>query len=170
MLSRRIIATGLLVFLWATDAAAKSEALDRWFGRELVPSVVEHLEQHPRFRGETLLFVVLENDRPAPVTNALALELRDQLLDAAVEAGVNVAWQQQPHGDASCTRDKPDYYVGIELGHDRSGRYRLRVRALDVVEGAWVGGFRSGWTHSNRAIRHAAPVSHALICGSVLLL
>ncbi len=135
----------LLLLLPAADALARSEALDRWFERELVPSVVEHLERHPRFRGETLLFVVFNNDRPAPVTNALALSLRDRLLDAAVDAGVNVAWQQQPHGASSCTRDKPDYYIGIELGHDLRGRHRVAMRALDIVEGTWVTGFTQSW-------------------------
>ena len=135
----------LLVLLPAADAAAKSDALDRWFERDLVPAVIDHLERHPRFRGETLLFVVFNNDRPAPVTNALALSLRDQLLDAAIEAGVNVAWQQQPHGASSCTRDTPDYFVGIELGHDLRGRHRVAMRALDIVEGTWVAGFAQRW-------------------------
>ena len=135
----------LLSLLPAADALARSEALDRWFDRELVPTLVEHLERHPRFRGETLLFVVFNNDRPAPVTNALALRLRDQLLDAAVDAGVSVAWQQQPHGASSCTRDKPDYYVGIELAHDLRGRHSVLIRALDIVEGTWVAGFTESW-------------------------
>ena len=119
---------------------------EKWFDRELIPAVIQHLDTHPRFRDETLLFVVLGNDRPAPVGNALAMRLRDRLLDAAVEAdGIRVAWQQAPYGQPSCTRDKPDYYIGIEIAPRLDGGYRVGVRALDAVEGHWIGGFPAGW-------------------------
>jgi len=137
--------TCAVLLLPALAAHGRDLDLDKWLDRELIPHVTEQLTQHPRFRGETILFVVLENDGPAPVTNSLALALRDRLLDAAVDVpGVNVAWQQQPHSDDSCQNDEPDYLVGIELLRDPDG-YRARARAMDLVEGSRVSGFGLAW-------------------------
>ena len=136
----------MLVLLVPGYSLAGNVTLEKWFDRELIPAVIHHLDTHPRFRDETMLFVVLANDRPAPVGNALAMRLRDRLLDAAVAAnGIRVAWQQAPHGQPSCMLDKPDYYIGLEIAPRLDGGYRVGVRALDVVEGQWVGGFPALW-------------------------
>ena len=160
----------VLAMLGAESSSARTVSLDKWFDRELIPSVIHHLDTHPRFRNETLLFVVLGNDRPAPITNALAMSLRDRLLAAAVEAnGIRVAWQQAPHGQSSCTRDKPGYYVGIDIAPGLDGRYRVSVRALDVVEGRWIGGFPESWEGSLSSREHAAyrnPVADTAFLGT----
>lgn len=146
-MTRLLARLACAILLLSTAAAhGRDIDLDKWLDRELIPHVTEQLTQHPRFRGETILFVVLENDSPAPVTNSLALALRDRLLDAAVDMpGINVAWQQQPHADDSCHNDEPDYLVGMELLRDPDGGYRARVRAMDLVEGSRVSGFGLTW-------------------------
>lgn len=143
-----IVACALLL-LPTAGAQARDPDLDEWLDRELVPHLTDQLAAHPRFRGETILFVVLENDRPAPVANSLALSLRDRMLDAAADTpGINVAWQQQPHADDGCRNDEPDYLVGIELLRELDGRYRARARAIDLVEGSRVPGFGLTWEGS----------------------
>ncbi|MDH3453170.1 MAG: hypothetical protein OEN20_12200, partial [Gammaproteobacteria bacterium] len=67
-----------------TTAESREKDLDRWMDRELIPHVRQQLLVHPRFKGETVMFVVLKDSAPTPVSNALALSLRDRLLDAAV--------------------------------------------------------------------------------------
>jgi hypothetical protein len=56
----------LLILAVATPVLAKDGNLERWFDEELVPYVASQLVEHPRFKGETVMFVVLENNAPAP--------------------------------------------------------------------------------------------------------
>ncbi|MFQ5608992.1 MAG: hypothetical protein ACE5F8_01830, partial [Woeseiaceae bacterium] len=77
------------------DAASRERNLDRWVDVALLPHVRHELLTHPRFKGETVMFVVLDDNSPATETNALALSLRDRLLDAAVDTpGVRIGWRQ----------------------------------------------------------------------------
>ncbi len=87
----------------ATTADARTADLDSWVDGELIPGLIETLTSHPRFKSETLMFVVLANNAPAPVSNALALGLRDRILEAAIDApGVRIAWRQAPHASSGC--------------------------------------------------------------------
>ena len=81
--------------LLALPAAAAERSLDLWFDRDLVPYVTSQLVEHPRFKGESMMFVVLEDNVPASVSNSLAIALRDRLLDAALHTpGVTVGPRQ----------------------------------------------------------------------------
>jgi hypothetical protein len=81
--------TILLIILVAqaipTVAESREKDLDRWVDRDLIPYVRQQLLVHPRFKDETVMFVVLDDNTPASSTNALALSMRDRLLAAAVE-------------------------------------------------------------------------------------
>ena len=82
---RRLCA--LLTTLATVNAAAATSErdLERWLDRDAIPFIRQQLLEHPRFRGETVMFVVLEDSAPATFSNALSLSLRDRLLDAAVD-------------------------------------------------------------------------------------
>lgn len=130
---------------------ARDADLDTWVDAELIPAVNEKLLSHPRFKGETVMFVVLDDNSPAPVSNELALSLRDRLLDAALDTdGVRVGWRQS---DASlarastvdCARDDVHYYIGIELSQQLDRRYEIKVRAMDLEDRSWIGGFGNTW-------------------------
>ena len=85
----------LCLSVLSVQAQATERSLDRWFDRELVPYVTSQLVEHPRFKGESVMFVVFEDNVPASVSNALAISLRDRLLDAALNApGVIVGRRQ----------------------------------------------------------------------------
>jgi len=159
-MSRLIIALLLLV---AMPAAANERNLDRWFDQELVPFVADQLVEHPRFKSETVMFVVLEDNAPASVSNALALSLRDRLLDAALNtAGVSIGWRQGGTPSArttdaiDCTHDDVHYYVGLELSRHLDGTYGITVRAMDLEDHNWVAGFNKAWKGQLSTIQRQA--------------
>ncbi len=152
MAGRLITAMLLLAASANIAAAAKERDLERWLDREAVPFVKTALLEHPRFKGETVMFVVLDNNAIATTSNELALSLRDRLLDAAVDTpGVTIAWRQgrsNAHHSTEaidCTRDDVDYYIGIELSQELDDRYSLSLRALDLQERNWISGFGQSW-------------------------
>lgn len=146
----------LLTILVAQSIPAVAESrekdLDRWVDRDLIPYVNQQLMLHPRFKNETVMFVVLHENAPASTSNALALSMRDRLLAAAVATpGVAIGWQQgrssagleaQSH---DCRHDDVHYYIGIELTQKLDGNYAVNVRALDLEDRTWVTGFGRRW-------------------------
>lgn len=146
----------LLTLLVAQSIPAVAESrekdLDRWVDRDLIPYVRQQLVVHPRFKEETVMFVVLDDNAPASSTNALALGMRDRLLAAAVATpGVEIGWQQGRSGAAlessphDCIRDDVHYYIGVELTQKLDGTYAANVRALDLEDRNWVTGFGRRW-------------------------
>ena len=142
----------LCLSVLSLQAQATERSLDRWFDRELVPYVTSQLVEHPRFKGESVMFVVFEDNVPASVGNALAISLRDRLLDAALNApGVIVGRRQGgaaagPAAQAvDCTRDEVHYYVGISLSRRIDGSHGVSVRAFDLEDNTWVSGFGTAW-------------------------
>ena len=161
-MSSRIITVALLLVA-AMPAVAKERNLDRWFDQELVPFVSTQLVEHPRFKGETVMFVVLEDKVPASVSNALALSLRDRLLDAALNtAGVSIGWRQGGTPPArgtqpvDCTHDDVHYYIGVEVSQRIDGGYGISVRALDLEDRNWVTGFGMKWRGQLSTIQRQA--------------
>lgn len=135
------------ILLAASAAEARAASLEQWVEQDMIPGVTHELVTHPRFKGQTLMFVVLDDGAPAAISSVLAISLRDRLLDAALRTeGIRVAARQSGPAAMSaakidCARDDVDYYVGIELERRLDGRYEINVRALDLAEQSWVGGF-----------------------------
>lgn len=151
---KRILILLTLVLAQSIPAVAESREkdLDRWVDRDLIPYVRQQLVVHPRFKDETVMFVILNDNAPASSTNALALSMRDRLLSAAVATqGVEIGWQQGRSGAAlessprDCTHDDVHYYIGIELTQNLDGSYAANVRALDLEDRNWVTGFGRRW-------------------------
>jgi hypothetical protein len=153
-----IIAQGI-----PATAQSRDKNLDRWVDRDLIPFVRQQLIVHPRFKGETVMFVVLKDNVPAPVSNALALSLRDRILDAAVDtSGVAIGWQQgrgattSTPASSDCTRDAVHYYIGVELTQNLDSSYSVSVRALDLEDRNWVTGFGRNWRGQLNATQRQA--------------
>lgn len=161
---KRLLLLIAVIIAQAIPATAQSreKELDRWVDRELVPFVQQQLLIHPRFKGETVMFVVLEDNAPAPVSNALALSLRDRMLNAAVDTrGVSIGWLQGRGSgaelqSADCGQDEVHYYIGVELKQNLDSRYSVNVRALDLEDRNWVTGFGRSWTGRLTAIQRQA--------------
>jgi hypothetical protein len=165
-MSWRILSGLLLAVISANTGATTSERdLGRWLEREAVPFVQQQLLEHPRFKGETVMFIVLDKNAPATSSNQLALSLRDRLLSAALDTpGVTIGWRQgrsdAHHGTETvdCTRDDVHYYIGLELSRQLDDSYSLSLRALDMEDRSWVTGFGKSWRGSlsmsqRRAVR-----------------
>ena len=152
MAVRTITACLLLAVSLPVAGATSERDIERWLDREAVPFVQQRLLEHPRFKGETVMFVVLDDNAPATVSNELALSLRDRLLDAAIDTpGVTIGWRQgrsdAHHGTETidCTRDDVHYYIGLDLSQQLDNSYRVKLRALDLEERNWVSGFGMTW-------------------------
>jgi hypothetical protein len=159
----RLLLIILVLIAQAIPATAESREkdLDRWVDRELIPHVKHQLLTHPRFKGETVMFVVLKDNAPTPASNELAISLRDRVLDAAVNTpGVSVGWQHgggaATAGTIDCTRDNVHYYIGLELAQELDSSYSVSVRALDLEDRSWVAGFGKRWQGQLRAIHRQA--------------
>jgi len=133
-------------------AESREKDLDRWVDRDLIPYVSQQLIVHPRFKNETVMFVVLHDNAPASASNALALSIRDRLLAAAVATpGIEIGWQHGRNGmspDSSpqeCAQDDVHYYIGVELDQKLDSSYSVSVRALDLEDRNWVTGFGRHW-------------------------
>ena len=152
MRSRLLTGFVLLVIAAHAAAASKERDLEMWLDRDALPFVKQQLLEHPRFRGETVMFVILDDNAPATSSNELALSLRDRLLDAAVDTpGVTIGWRQGPsnahHGTETidCTRDDVNYYIGLDISQQLDDSYTVSLRALDLEERSWVSGFGRSW-------------------------
>jgi hypothetical protein len=153
-MTRRLLLILTLVLAQSipTVAESREKNLDQWLDRELLPYVKQQLLVHPRFKNETVMFVVLKDNAPASVSNELALSLRDRLLASAIDsAGVSIGWQQGRSGTSlesrpdECLNDNVHYYVGLELSQNLDSRYSVTVRALDIEDRTWVTGFGKQW-------------------------
>ena len=151
---KRVLILIALVVAQSIPAVAESSEkdLDRWVDRDLIPYVRQQLVVHPRFSNETVMFVVLDDNKPASSTNALALSMRDRLLAAAVATpGIEIGWHQgrtrtaPAAGTNDCISDDVHYYIGIELAQKLDGTYAVNVRALDLEDRTWVTGFGRRW-------------------------
>jgi hypothetical protein len=147
-----ILLTILVAQAIPTVAQSREKDLDRWLDRDLIPYVRQQLIVHPRFKNETVMFVVLQDNMPASASNALVLSLRDRMLAAAVATtGVAIGWQQGRGGHSldsqpqDCTLDDVHYYIGIELTQKLDSSYSVNVRALDLEDRNWVTGFGKRW-------------------------
>ncbi len=168
-MTRRILILLTLLVAQSIPAVAESREknLDQWIDRDLIPYVRKQLLDHPRFRDETVMFVVLQDNAPASASNALALSIRDRLLAAAVATrGVAIGWQQGRSGTSlesrphDCSHDDVHYYIGVEVAQKLDGSYAVAVRALDLEDRNWVAGFGKRWqgrlsTSQRQAMRQA---------------
>jgi len=147
-----IILTLFLAGAFPGTAQSREKNLDQWLDHELIPYVKQQLAAHPRFKNETVMFVVLQDNAPASISNDLALSLRDRLLEAAIDsAGVSIGWRQGRSGNSletrpdDCLRDNVHYYIGLDLSQELDGSYSVIARALDLEDRTWVTGFGKQW-------------------------
>lgn len=168
-MTRRLTVLLTLLVAQAIPATAQSreKGLDNWIDSDLIPYVRQQLLSHPRFKNETVMFVVMRDNAPASSSDALALSLRDRLLAAAVAtAGVSIGWQQGRNGadlasqPNDCTRDAVHYYIGLELTQQLDSRYSVSVRALDLEDLNWVTGFGKQWHGRLSTIQRQAMRQH----------
>ena len=147
------IALFILAMHMAVDvrAASYKDDLEAWISRDLKPYVTQQLITQPRFKNESIRFVILADENPQSVSSKLALSIRDRLRDSvANEPGLRIVWQRDISGASEaksidCTKDEVHYYVGVEVTEDRGGLVNVDIRALDIEDQSWVAGFSRSW-------------------------
>ncbi|MDX1404160.1 MAG: hypothetical protein R3192_06470 [Woeseiaceae bacterium] len=144
-------------------AAERHATLDAWLAKELTPYLREQLQHHPRFKGEALKFVVMDNGVPQATSNTLALRLRDRLRDSVADVpGIRLAWQagdpryQSAALGIDCTRTEVHYLVGIEMQLLDRGSLAVELLAVDLEERSKVPGFGRAWRGSIGAREYRA--------------
>jgi hypothetical protein len=149
-----LILFSFLITAFPAAAAPRHSNLDAWIANELAPFVREQLGNHPRFKGESLRFVVLEDGNPQATSNSLALSVRDRLRDSVADLPqVRIAWQpDNPHyvrhsgpGGVDCTMTAVHYLIGIEMTLANHDLLSVELRALDLEDRSVVPGFTKTW-------------------------
>jgi hypothetical protein len=128
------------------NASARQPAADVWLAETAAPAVKMQLATHPRFKGQSVRIVVFEDDRPAAMSNMLAMSFRDHLADAVIDVpGIRVVSAPGPGGAPDCATDDVHYLIGLQISPFGEDRVRIDLRVLDAEDGAWVAGFDLSW-------------------------
>ena len=130
--------------------------LDIWLDDTLIPYLVQQLGQHPRFKGQPVLLVRMQDDNTEPRIDELTEQIRQKIMDALLkQAGLDLSWRpairpwrhHRSLAEVSCGDFRRiHYYVGIDCGLTPvEGHLYVKVRALNLVEQKWVSGFGKSW-------------------------
>jgi len=128
--------------------AATSEVfggpLGSWLRAEAIPEFTALLGQHPRFKGERIRVVGMQDGVPVTQSNALGQALRSELTNKLTRIkGVQIAWQA-PSAGCGVPLQAP-YLLGVEVIEERRGQVLVRIAMVDVEEGVWVSGAHQQW-------------------------
>ncbi len=149
------------------DRIIDEQSLAEWLDETLIPYLRQQLGQHPRFKGQPLMLVRMQNDNVKPHIDELTDHIRTRIVDALLaEPGLDLYWRPatRPHQhhqrltDIRCGENrKINYYIGIDcrLTLDEQ-QLEVRVRALNLAERKWVSGFGRSWQGRPTAAQRAA--------------
>jgi hypothetical protein len=146
----RLLTCSLFVgcLLSAVQATASSGllngALGRWLDTRTGPQLGELLGKHPKFKGETIHLVSMENGKPVEVVSRLHQAIQDHLKQRLLKyPGVRLAWNE-PEQRCGAPRTVP-YLLGIEIERTGSYSHSLNIAMVDVAESVWVSGVNYTW-------------------------
>ncbi len=133
--------------------ASTNDALERWIEQELGPYLVAQVGRHPRFQGQRLAVVKMDGAEVSPQMDQLTAHLRDRIDNILLTIPQSqLAWQAQDDpalnasGPLQCNRKQPlDYLIGLELKLLGRQRLDVSVKALDLDDRSWLGGFGKHW-------------------------
>ena len=149
------------------DPRSDVPSLDIWLDDTLIPYLVLQLGRHPRFKGQPVLLVRMQDDQIQPHIDDLTDQIRQKIMDALLkQPGLDLSWRpairpwrhHRNLEEVSCGDiRKIHYYVGIDCGLTKvEGRIYVKVRALNLVEQKWVSGFGKSWQGAPTAAQRAA--------------
>lgn len=131
-------------------------SLNTWVSHELTPYLVQQLGKHPKFKGQPFLLVRMKGDDVQASIDDLTGQIRESVMDSLLtEPGINLAWRPavrpwQHHQSLDALHcaeyRKIIYYIGIDTGLTKvDKKLFVKVRALNLKEGAWESGFGKSW-------------------------
>ena len=105
-----------VVFAMPDVASARGGAADTWLDETAAPTVARQLATHPRFKGQSVRIVVFADNRPAALSNMLAMSFRDHLADAVIDVpGIRLISAPPPGNAPNCSMDEANYLVGLQI-------------------------------------------------------
>ncbi len=145
--------------LWPARAA--DPLLQDWITSDLLPYVEERLARHPRFNGEKIEIVTYLDERVNARPDGLTAFVRQQLGDhlqgvegvQLVQAMPIPPWPNyRSIENVRCPARSPatiQLAIAITVADQdpalAADEIRLQVRAMDLVERQWIGGFSRVW-------------------------
>ena len=135
--------------LWLSAAAHAdtrllNDALGRWLNTSVAPQLTELLSQHPKFKGETVRVVAMQDGKPLAKASRLHQAVEEHLTQLLLRnPGVRLAWNQ-PSESCGAPVVIP-YLLGVEIERDGSRSHRLNISMVDVEESIWVSGANFTW-------------------------
>jgi len=142
----------------ANDAIAseRSDNLEQWLERELLPYLADHFGRHPRLKGEPFEIVAMKGSQVVGETDSLTDYLKSRIVDRMQSVpGANLVWhpplkpwvenggfmELECHGFPT-----PRIQLGIEVEPMLfGGNLRVSVQAVDLAEKSWVRGLKKVW-------------------------
>jgi len=132
--------------------------LGNWLLGEAIPAFETQLKQHPRFRGQSIKLSAMHNGRIWPIENKLTEMISEEITLALVNsAGTRILLT----GNQSCTAERPDLILGIEVEKRAANRYQMTLAIVDPHENIWVNGTVHSWT--GRLDKHQRQALEQLI-------
>ena len=119
-------------------------SLGRWLDTEATPKLAELLSRHPKFSGEAINIVSLEDGKPVEAASRLHQAIQSHLTQRLRKyPGVRLAW-----GEPSTSCGVPQnlsYLLGIEIATAGGQNQSLSIGMIDVAEAVWVSGVSLSW-------------------------
>jgi len=140
----------LIVALLLSHAGAHASSglltgtLGRWLDTEATPKLAELLSRHPKFSGETINIVSLEDGKPIEAASRLHQAITSHLTQRLRKyPGVRLAWGESP---TQCGIPQSlSYLLGIEIATVGGQSQSLSIGMIDVAESVWVSGVSLSW-------------------------
>lgn len=156
MLRLLLLAAALVAGPVRADSGLLNDALGRWLDTEVLPELGRTLGEHPRFKGETIRVVSLENGQPTHRASRLHQAVEAHLTQRLLRtSGARIAWSDQPR--KSCGIEQPAVYLlGVEIERDGTRYHKLNIGMIDVAESVWVSGVSHSWRGRLTATEKAA--------------
>lgn len=124
-------------------AYAYQGSLDDWFHNDVTPAFSELVNDAPRFLGEAISIVALDNGQVVPIRDELTRRLHDDLrhmLLTRTNARIPVST-----GSDSCGVPTSHIVLGIEVTRHSDSQHRVHLAFLDLDDNLWVNGSSRTW-------------------------
>ncbi|MFK7916225.1 MAG: hypothetical protein AB8B93_20095, partial [Pseudomonadales bacterium] len=139
-----LLVLGLGSYWPAAHGVLPDTELGIWFKSQATPHLLEVIGKHPRFKGERLSVVTMQNRKPATQGHQLGHSLAEYATHRLLsQSQASITWREQ-HGDCRPTRPTP-YLLGIEVKTLTRQRAAVTIAVVDVEENIWVPGTSLQW-------------------------
>lgn len=117
-------------------------SLGLWIADEASPLLAEILMKHPRFKGEKIKIMAMQDGQPVRITNSLTDEVRRQLTDDLLTlADIKILFND----DSRCQSINVHTILGIEVKKHDNRSHRVSLALVDTNEGIWLNGTNISW-------------------------